>query len=83
MKRIRLIELRKERGWRQKDVAENVGITVSYYGMIEAGIRTPSLMLGFKIADVYGVPLSEIFYTQKTNKMLDVNGFSATGTEGV
>lgn len=83
MKRIRLIELRKERGWRQKDVAEKVGITVSYYGMIEAGVRTPSLMLGFKIADVYGVSPSEIFYTQKTNKVLDVNGFSATGTEGV
>ncbi|HBF3155534.1 TPA: helix-turn-helix transcriptional regulator, partial [Clostridioides difficile] len=34
-----LKELRTERNLKQKDVALKVGITTSYYGMIESGTR--------------------------------------------
>lgn len=69
-KRNRLIELRDARGWRQKDVAEKLGITESYYGMIEAGVRTPNLRLGLRIASLFGVSPNELFFDHETNKLL-------------
>lgn len=41
----KLKQLREERGLPQKAVAKSVGITTSYYGMIELETRRPSLKL--------------------------------------
>lgn len=70
-KRALLIKIRDDRGWRQKDVAEKLGITESYYGMIEAGVRNPSLKVGLKIARLFGVPIAELFFTLEANGKLD------------
>lgn len=57
-------ELRKVRGKkRQREVAEAVGITTSYYGMIEKGVRNPSLNLAKRIADFYCEKLEDLFFT--------------------
>jgi len=64
-KRKRLIDLRISRGWTQRQVAERLGVTDTYYGMIESGIRTPRLVLGLRIADIFGVRPDEIFFGDK------------------
>ncbi len=55
--------LKKLRGdKKQKEIAEPIGITISYYGMIENGLRTPSLELAKKLSDHFKVPIDKIFF---------------------
>jgi putative transcriptional regulator len=60
-KRKILVDLRNSRNLKQKDIAKAVGITTSYYGMIEQGVRTPTLEVAKKIADFFGKSVEEIF----------------------
>ncbi|GGE16354.1 hypothetical protein GCM10011571_17540 [Marinithermofilum abyssi] len=75
-RRYQLIRFRKERNWFQRDVVTKLNkeygfnISVSYYGMIEQGTRTPKLNLAFAIADVFDKSISEIFFCNQHNKML-------------
>ncbi|MED1024554.1 helix-turn-helix transcriptional regulator [Bacillus licheniformis] len=70
MKRKHLINLREEKDWYQRDVVarlkekHNLDITVSYYGMIETGKRTPRLELALAIADVFDVKPNDIFFCE-------------------
>ncbi|EGT5043661.1 XRE family transcriptional regulator [Clostridioides difficile] len=63
-----LKELRTERNLKQKDVALKVGITTSYYGMIESGTRVPSLAIAIKLSEYFGVSIEKIFLNTKTTK---------------
>lgn len=71
-KRDFLINLRKKEGWLQKDVVEKlsseqgVSITESYYGMIEQGVRTPSLNVALAISELFKISPSEIFLDNNT-----------------
>ncbi len=67
-KRLKLIGLRGTRT--QREIAGALGITTSYYGMIELGARTPNLALAKKIEDFFGVPMREIFFEGDNNKTL-------------
>lgn len=58
-----LITLRKNKNFCQKDVANALGITTSYYGMIEQGSRTPSLNLANEIANFFEKKVEDIFFT--------------------
>ncbi|SET00558.1 putative transcriptional regulator [Salinibacillus kushneri] len=75
-KRWILIELRKNMSMSQKDVVttlrEDFGIKItdSYYGMIEQGVRNPSLKLALSIAKIFNSNPEEIFFKQKYNKTL-------------
>ena len=75
-RRNTLIALRRQRNWLQKDVVENlrrkfgIKITVSYYGMIEQGVRTPNLELAIAIAELFGQSVREVFFDQENNKLL-------------
>lgn len=69
-KRMKLIETRKNKGLKQKDVAKRLGITASYYGMIEQGVRKPNLTLALALEDLFSVPLGELFCDLEPNKML-------------
>ena len=40
-KRIRMY--RENKGWRQEDFAEKIGLSVTYTGMIERGEKVPKL----------------------------------------
>lgn len=51
----RLRELRQARNWRQKDVADKLGITESAYGYYEQGRREPSVAVLEKLSQIYGV----------------------------
>lgn len=65
--REKLIACREERGWTQKDVRDQlynlygIDITVSYYGMIEAGARLPKLALAIAIATLFGMRVEDLF----------------------
>lgn len=70
MRRSRLIRLREGLGLTQRQVANAVGITESYYGMIEAGVRTPRFELGLRVAEVLGGDPQFIFFEPKANETL-------------
>ena len=48
----------------QGDLAERIGMTRQTVASIEKGKYSPSLEVAFKIAEVFGVPLTEVFQYQ-------------------
>ncbi len=57
----RLKVLRAERDWNQQDLAERLGVSRQSVNAIETGRYDPSLPLAFRIADVFGMPIEDIF----------------------
>ena len=57
--RIRV--LRAEREWTQADLGERIGVSRNSVMAIESGKFDPSLKLAFRIADVFGYRIEEIF----------------------
>lgn len=57
----RLRVLRAERGWSQQDLAERLGVSRQSVNAIETGRYDPSLPLAFGIADLFGLPIEQIF----------------------
>jgi len=57
--RIRV--LRAEREWTQADLGERIGVSRNSVMAIESGKFDPSLPLAFRIADVFGCRIEEIF----------------------
>jgi len=57
----RLKVLRAERGWSQQDLAERLSVSRQSVNAIETGKYDPSLPLAFRIADVFGLPIEDIF----------------------
>lgn len=57
----RLRVLRAEREWSQQDLAERLEVSRQSVNAIETGKYDPSLPLAFRIADVFGMTIEEIF----------------------
>lgn len=57
--------LRVERGWSQVELAEKLGVSRQSVYAIESGKFDPSLPLAFKIAELFGLPIEEIFERRK------------------
>ncbi|MBN9788864.1 transcriptional regulator [Pseudonocardia sp. TMWB2A] len=57
----RLKVLRAERDWSQQDLADALGVSRQSVNAIETGKYDPSLPLAFKIADLFGMAIEEIF----------------------
>ena len=57
----RLKVLRAERDWSQQDLADALGVSRQSVNAIETGKYDPSLPLAFKIADLFGAAIEEIF----------------------
>lgn len=57
----RLKTLRGERGWSQQDLADRLGVSRQSVNAIETGRYDPSLPLAFRIADVFAIPIEDIF----------------------
>lgn len=75
-KRIR--KYREAKGWRQKDFAERIGLSVTYTGMIERGEKVPKLETFITIANVLEVSadllLADVLsvgYSIKTSEMTE------------
>jgi putative transcriptional regulator len=57
----RLRDLRAQRGWSQAELAEKLNVSRQTVNAIETEKYDPSLPLAFKIADVFGLRIEEIF----------------------
>lgn len=57
----RLKVLRAERDWSQQDLADRLNVSRQSVNAIETGKYDPSLPLAFRIADVFSMPIEEIF----------------------
>jgi putative transcriptional regulator len=53
--------LRAERDWSQSDLADHLQVSRQSVNAIETGKYDPSLPLAFRIADVFGLPIEDIF----------------------
>jgi putative transcriptional regulator len=61
MLKNRLKVLRAERNWSQLDLAQNLEVSRQSVNAIETGKYDPSLPLAFRIAELFGLPIEEIF----------------------
>lgn len=61
MKRLGLERARRNKGMTQFQVASLSGINRSFYGLIEAGVRTPSLPVATRIAAALEMDIEEAF----------------------
>lgn len=57
----KLEELRKQRGLRQEELADILEVSRQTIGSLENGRYNPSILLAFKIARYFGLPIEEIF----------------------
>ena len=53
--------LRAERGWSQGDLAERLAVSRQSVNAIETGRYDPSLPLAFKIAELFGLAIEQVF----------------------
>lgn len=53
--------LRAERRWSQADVAQRLEVSRQSVNAIETGRYDPSLPLAFRIAELFGVGIEEVF----------------------
>lgn len=58
----RLKILRAERDWSQGDLAERLEVSRQSVNAIETGKYDPSLPLAFRIADLFGLTIEDIFH---------------------
>ena len=59
--RNRLKVLRAERGWSQADLGERLGVSRQSVNAIETGRYDPSLPLAFRIAELFGLAIEQVF----------------------
>jgi putative transcriptional regulator len=57
----RLKVLRAQRSWSQQDLAEKLEVSRQSVNAIETGKYDPSLPLAFRIAELFGLAIEEIF----------------------
>ena len=57
----RLKVLRAERDWTQLDLAQRLEVSRQSVNAIETGKYDPSLPLAFRIADIFALPIEQIF----------------------
>ena len=57
----RLKVLRAERSWSQSDLADRLGVSRQSVNAIETGKYDPSLPLAFRIAELFGLAIEEVF----------------------
>jgi putative transcriptional regulator len=57
----RLRVLRAERSWSQGDLAERLEVSRQSVNAIETGRYDPSLPLAFKIAELFGLTIEDVF----------------------
>ncbi len=61
----RLKVLRAERDWSQGDLAERLEVSRQSVNAIETGRYDPSLPLAFRIAEIFGLPIEQIFSSER------------------
>ena len=62
--RLRL--LRAQRNWSQQDLGQRLEVSRQSINAIETGKYDPSLPLAFRIAELFDLPIEEIFVSPST-----------------
>jgi putative transcriptional regulator len=57
----RLRVLRAQRNWSQQDLAERLAVSRQSVNAIETGKYDPSLPLAFRVAELFGLTIEEVF----------------------
>lgn len=57
----RLRDLRATRGWSQQHLAEQLQVSRQSVNAIETGRYDPSLPLAFRIAELFGLAIEDVF----------------------
>ena len=57
----RLKVLRAERDWSQQDLADRLQVSRQSVNALETGKYDPSLPLAFRIAELFALPIEDIF----------------------
>ena len=65
MIKTRIREYRAKYNMKQEELAARVGVRRETIGNLEKGRHNPSLVLAWKIAQVFGVPIEELFSIQE------------------
>ena len=71
--RSALVTKRKDIGVTQKQVASDLGISRSFYGLIETGRRDPSLGLAMELANYFETTIVDLFFNDYWVKFLNNN----------
>ena len=58
---IRVQGLRNKRGWNQDDLAEAIDRSIDTVSNIERGFSSTQIKTMYRIAEVFGVPMAELF----------------------
>jgi putative transcriptional regulator len=61
--RIRV--LRAEKGWSQAELAEKVGVSRNSLNAVENDKFDPSLPLAFRIAELFGIKIEDVFLREE------------------
>lgn len=61
----RIAELRRAAGLSRVELSERVGVNWQTIGYLERGEYNPSLALAFRLSDVFGLPVEEIFVRRR------------------
>lgn len=61
----RIKEFRARYGLKQEELAKRVGVRRETIGNLEKGRYNPSLVLAWRIAKVFGVPIEEVFTVEE------------------
>lgn len=64
---MNLKEIRKEKGFTQKDLADAIGVDISSISKYETGVSFPSMEVTRKLADVLGVSADRIIGREMTD----------------
>ena len=57
----RIEEIRKARGIRQEEFAKSMGVSRQTISSLENGRYNPSILLAYKIAKFFAMPIEEVF----------------------
>jgi len=79
--RNRLRVLRAEYNWSQAELAERAGVSRQTINAIETEKHDPSLPLAFKIAQIFGKAIEEIFSPDEIPPAASSSETSGTTTE--
>ncbi|MGN1107021.1 MAG: helix-turn-helix transcriptional regulator [Huintestinicola sp.] len=64
----RLEEIRKERGIKQEELAQAMGVSRQTIGSLENGRYNPSITLAIKLARFFGMTVEDIFIYEEEQK---------------
>ncbi len=64
----RLKDLRADRGWSQQHLAEWLEVSRQSVNAIETGRYDPSLPLAFRIAELFGLAIEDVFTSPSKEK---------------